>query len=74
MHFLVKLSASLCFACLAGEGWGVGQRLPVHCCSWTQEISVLVLIQAQRCDFIINRKHPTTGERAKAVMLRNRVR
>lgn len=51
MHFLVKLSASLCFACLAGEGWGVGQRLPVHCCSWTQEISVLVLMQAQRCDF-----------------------
>lgn len=63
----------LCFTCV-GKSWRIGQTPPVHCCSWTQDISVLLLMQAQRCAFIINRKHPTTGERTEAVILRNRVR
>lgn len=69
----VKPSASalLCL-CLVGERWGKGQTPPVHCCSWTQDVSVLVLMQAQRHAFILSRKHPTTGQRTKAVMLRTR--
>lgn len=75
MYPSVKPSASalLCL-CLVGKRWGKGQIPPVHCCSWTHDVSVLELMQAQRCAFIINRKHPTTGERTKAVMLRNRAK
>jgi len=43
-----SVSALLCL-CLVGERWGTGQIPSVHYCSQTWDVSVLVLMLAQRC-------------------------
>lgn len=48
MYPSVKPSASVLFClCLEDKRWGRGEAPLVHCCSWTQDISVLVLMQAR---------------------------
>lgn len=49
-----SVSALLCL-CLVGKRWGIGQTPSVHCCTWTWDVSVLVLMLAQRCIYILIR-------------------